>query len=183
MHKRDQNNNCTQTNSGGEKSNSMSRQTITNKASHLYWIIYKAWFSTVFSFSNLISHSSLIEYIVTFLIWCLQCRFIWMPFTRTISFNKWHFEESVAAAWHVLVNSNLTVAGVLKYQGLKISSARVLKVINWSWMLWNYKRFRLKRCNTHTHTNIIIYIKIYTLQWTKTYSRSFRKSVTGVMQI
>lgn len=98
-----------------------------------------------------------------------------MPFTRTISFNKWHFEESVAAAWHVLVNSNLAVAGVLKYQGLQISSARVLKVINWRWMLWNYKRFRLKRCMILKKN---IHIKIYTLQWTKTYSRSFRKSVT-----
>lgn len=142
----------------------MSRQTITNKTSHLYWIIYKAWFSTVFfsnqSFSNLISHSSLIEYTVTFLIWCLQCWFIWMPFTRTISFNKWHFEESVAGAWHVLVNSNLAVAGVLKYQGLQISSARVLKVINWRWMLWNYKRFRLKRCKIWKNILIVQYFAV-----------------------
>lgn len=92
--------------------------------------------------------------IVTFLIWCLLCWFIHIPFTKSISLSKkchWHFQGSVLAAWHALVNSYLAVAGVLLYQLFKTSSERVLKVLNCRWMLVNSLRVGLKRCNLEKH--------------------------------
>lgn len=106
---------------------------------------------------------------MTFLIWCLLCWFIHIPFTKSISLSKkchWHFQGSVLAAWHALVNSYLAVAGVLLYQLFKTSSERVLKVLNCRWMLVNSLR-KSAKC-----LKCLKYCKFSSTVWDNSYMSS-----------